>query len=104
MNSRIIDNTLKVAFSLALLSMHFWAGAQNDTETKEKQKAARPAFESAWIMDNQTDVVNRKGTLEMMIQHRFGTVDNGASGLWGVFAPGNIPLCFTYSFFDNLSL
>ena len=78
--------------------------AQDDTEEDSKPLPARKSFESAWIMDNQTDVVNSKGTLEMMIQHRFGTVENGSSDLWGVFAPGNIRLGFTYSFLDKLSV
>jgi hypothetical protein len=100
---KIVKSILSVALPLLLIISSANVVAQDSVE-KEKPKAARPTFESAWIMDNQTDVVNKKGTLEMMIQHRFGTVENGSSDLWGVFAPGNIRLGFTYSFLDNLSL
>ena len=38
-----------------------------------------------------------KGTLEMAIQHRFGTVDNGRKDLYGIFAPSNIRIGLSYS-------
>jgi hypothetical protein len=41
-------------------------------------------------MDYQTVIVPIKGTMEMDIQHRFGTVDNGKKDAWGIFAPSNI--------------
>ena len=56
-----------------------------DEEEKEKPRPERKAFESAVLLDNQTDVINGSKTLEWNIQHRFGTVRNGSSDLWGVF-------------------
>lgn len=67
----------------------------------ETKKPERPAFESSWIIDNQTVVVPQKGTLEFMIQHRFGVVSNGITDLWGLYAPSNIRLGFNYTLFDN---
>lgn len=45
-----------------------------------------------------------KGTLEMDIQHRFGVVNNGYDDFYGVFAPSNIRLGFSYTFIENLQL
>ena len=47
------------------------------TTTPVKAKPVKNTFESVWIIDNQTVMVPIKGTLEMDIMHRFGTVDKG---------------------------
>ncbi|HEY0679079.1 MAG TPA: DUF5777 family beta-barrel protein [Chitinophagaceae bacterium] len=61
-------------------------------------------FESNWLMDNQTVMVPVKGTLEMDIQHRFGTVDKGKEDVWGIFAPSNIRLGLSYSPVNRLNV
>jgi hypothetical protein len=63
----------------------------------KKVKPVKNTFESAWLMDNQTVMVPIKGTLEMDIQHRFGTMDKGKKDVWGIFAPSNIRIGFSYS-------
>ena len=50
---------------------------QQDTIVKTKEKLERSAFESSYIIDNQTNVVLSKNALEIMLQHRFATVQNG---------------------------
>lgn len=62
-----------------------------------KSKPVKNTFGSVWVMDNQTVMVPIKGTLEMDIQHRFGTVENGKKDVFGLFAPSNIRLGMTYS-------
>jgi hypothetical protein len=59
-------------------------------------------FESIWLIDNQTVLVPLKKTFEFDIQHRFGTVKNGYSDLWGLYAPSNIRLGFGYTPVNNL--
>ena len=89
-------------FSLLILIS---AGVQaQDEEEKEKPKPQRKAFESAVLIDNQSDVVNSSKTLEWNIQHRFGTVENGASDLLGMFAASNIRLGFSYTPIDRLAI
>ena len=78
-----------------------FAQDEEEVAAEETNKPERPAFESSWIIDNQTVVVPQKGTLEFMIQHRFGTVSNGITDLWGLYAPSNIRLGFNYTLFDN---
>ena len=84
--------------------------AQDSTAVKEEPKApAKPkpeknTFQSVWIIDNQTVMVPVKGTLEMDIMHRFGTVKNGYDDFWGFFAPSNIRLGVSYSPINKLNV
>jgi len=54
-------------------------------------------FESNYIVDDQTTTVFDKKTLGFAIQHKFGTIDNGKSDLWGFYgAATNIRLGLDY--------
>lgn len=68
----------------------------------DKVKPVKNTFQSIWIIDNQTVMVPVKGTFEMDIQHRFGTVQNGYKDFWGLFAPSNIRLGLGYSPINKL--
>jgi len=59
-------------------------------------------FESIWLIDNQTVVVPLRKTFEFDILHRFGTIKNGYSDLWGLYAPSNIRMGFGYTPINNL--
>ncbi|MBK8699649.1 MAG: hypothetical protein IPN29_08905 [Saprospiraceae bacterium] len=61
-------------------------------------------FESIWLIDNQTVYVPLKNTLEFDILHRFGTVNNGYSDFFGMYAPSNIRLGLGYTPINNLML
>ena len=67
-----------------------------------KAKPVKNTFESIWIIDEQSVMVPIKGTFEADFQHRFGTVDNGYSDLWGLFASANIRLGAGYAPINNL--
>jgi len=72
---------------------------------KKIDKPVRFPFESGVLIDNQTNVIPAKGTFEMLIQHRFGKMNNGISDVWGIYAPGaNIRMGFNYSLMDNLMI
>lgn len=45
-------------------------------ETVVENKLERAAFESSQIIDNNTSVTFVKGTLEIVMQHRFGLGQN----------------------------
>jgi hypothetical protein len=63
------------------------------------------AFESNYIVDDQTTLVFDKKTLGFAIQHKFGTIDNGISDLWGIYgAAGNIRLGLDYVPIKNLQI
>lgn len=72
--------------------------AQDSTEAPvvKKPKPVKYTFDGEWIIDNQTVMVPIKGSLEMAIQHRFGTLNNGVKDFFGLFAPSNIRIGLTY--------
>jgi hypothetical protein len=73
-------------------------------EKKPAKKYARPAFESAWWFDNQTGVVNKKNTLEFVIQHRFSVIGSDAKELLGLYGPStNTRIGLSYVPIKNLS-
>jgi hypothetical protein len=93
---------------LTLLSINVLAqdAAADSTEPAPvaKKKAVKNTFEGNWIQDNQSVMVPVKGTFEMDIQHRFGTVNNGGKDLFGLYAPSNIRIGLSYVIMNNLQL
>lgn len=76
-----------------------------DEETKEKDKPVTSTFESGYLIDNQTVFIPDVKTLEYAIQHKFGSMDNGKSDLWGIYSPGaNIRLGLNYVPVKNLQI
>lgn len=80
--------------------------AQDSTQTPvvKKKSYVKNTFDGNYIIDNQTVMVPIKGTFEFDIQHRFGTVNNGFSDLFGIFAGANMKLGFSYTPITNLQL
>lgn len=78
--------------------------ATPEVKRSAKVKPVKNTFESVWIIDNQTVMVPIKGTFEMDIMHRFGTVQKGYQDFWGFFAPSNIRLGVSYSPINKLNL
>ncbi|CAN5404208.1 hypothetical protein BH09BAC6_BH09BAC6_22440 [soil metagenome] len=70
--------------------------------TPAKIRPVKNTFQSTLIIDNQTVMVPIKGTLEMDIMHRFGTVEKGYDDFWGLFASSNIRLGVGYAPINNL--
>ena len=67
-------------------------------------KPVKNTFDGSLLIDNQTCMVPFKNTLEFVIQHRFGLVNNGYKDLYGIFAPANIRLGFNFTPVNNLSV
>ena len=92
-------------FSTILLFPFASLAQEADTlATKIIDKPERAAFQSTWLIDNPTNVINSKGTLEFDIQHRFGTFTGGNNDLLGIWGPSNIRVGVSYSISDRLSL
>lgn len=111
--------TLKHTFSTGLRAglifcTFFGAGhlsyAQDSTATAIVPKPApslatvKNTFAGSYLIDNQTVMIPAVKTFEFAIQHRFGTVNNGYSDMYGIFAPANIRLGFSYVVCKNLQL
>ena len=63
----------------------------------------RAAFESTSLIENQTNRVYSKGTIEMIMNHRFGLV-NGSNDMIGIWAPANIRIAVNYSITDRITV
>jgi len=92
----------------AFLTVPFIANAQEDDTKKEKvkEKLERAAFESSTLIDNATNVVFSKNTLEIQMAHRFGLINNPKTenDLAGFWAPANIRIGVAYGVHDRLTL
>ncbi|PKP26619.1 MAG: hypothetical protein CVU03_02700 [Bacteroidetes bacterium HGW-Bacteroidetes-2] len=78
--------------------------AQEDADaTEETVKLERAAFESTALIENQTDVLNTKGTLEMTMNHRFDMVDSDNS-LIGLYGAANIRIALSYAIHDRITV
>jgi hypothetical protein len=72
---------------------------------KQKPRPVRAPYSSGLIIDNQTSVIYAPKTLEFVIQHKFGTVDNGRSDLFGLYAPAHdIRLGLNYVVMKNVQV
>lgn len=83
---------------LSLISVFTFAQEQatENTGAKEKDYPVSATFESGYLINAQTIVVPDKKTLEMVIEHKFGTIENGHSNLWGIYGSSNIRVGLNY--------
>ena len=95
---------LKTIFALALvLPLFVFAQEENDTIVETTVKLEREAFESTALIDNQTNVLNTKGTLEMVMNHRFDLV-NTTNSLIGIYGAANIRIAMAYAIHDRVTV
>ena len=93
-----------ILVSLLLLVYPVCFYAQEKVKDTVPDKPERPAFESSYIIDNPTDIVFNKKTLEFTISHRFGTFNGGNNDLVGLWAPSNIRIGLAYAPHDRVTL
>lgn len=73
-------------------------------EVKKKDKPVRKIFEASTLIENATMISPSQGALELIIQHRFGGVNNGFSDLFGIYAASNIRMGLQYGITDDLMI
>ncbi len=78
--------------------------AQEESSAPEKDLPVRAPFESGILIDQQTSQIPTAKTLEMLIQHRFGTVEQGIKDVYGIYSSANIRLGLNYSILNNLMI
>ncbi len=71
---------------------------------KEKDYPVSAVFESGYLIDAQTTTIPDVKTLDMVIQHKFGTIDQGKSNLWGIYGSANIRIGLDYVPLKNLQI
>jgi Membrane bound beta barrel domain (DUF5777) len=99
---------LKAGLMLLLLMPFLVVAQDKDADTEETKKAKedkpeRPAFESDWLINNPTNVINSKNTFQFSINHRFGVM-NSNNDLLGIWGASNIRLGFSYTITDRISI
>lgn len=75
-----------------------------DATVKEKDYPVSATFESGSLIDAQTVVIPEVKTLEMVIQHKFGTIEDGRTNLWGIYGSSNIRLGLNYVPVKNIQI
>jgi hypothetical protein len=93
----------KYSIILAFLMCFGILFAQEEEEKKEI-KPVRSPFASGVLIGNQTGALSEARTLEMIIEHNFGTIQNGITDLYGLYAPSNIRLGLNYSISNNITV
>lgn len=101
--SKHIHHSLRILMGVTILIATMPIMAQ-EVEGEAEDRPSRPAFESAYLIDNQSSKVYQAKTLEMVIQHRFGLVENGITDVFGLYAPSNIRIGFTYAPIDRFNV
>ncbi|HBH06258.1 MAG TPA: hypothetical protein DDX92_06620 [Flavobacteriales bacterium] len=85
--------------------------SESTTATEEqktavkKDKPVRTPWNSGLIMGGKTSIVPGKGTLRFELVHLFGSINNGFSDLFGVYADGaNVRMGLSYVPVKNLQI
>ncbi|HCR90818.1 MAG TPA: hypothetical protein DIW50_10255 [Prolixibacteraceae bacterium] len=94
-----------IIFLLVFVFGNLFAQETEEQTPEEKDKPVRSPFESGYLIDNQTSFIPTAKTLEYVIQHKFGSIGNGKSDLWGIYAPGaNIRIGLNYVVAKNMQI
>lgn len=68
------------------------------------EKLQRPAYKSSFIIDNPTNVLFTKNSMELGIKHRFGLINSGEKDYAGIFGASNIRLGLSYAVHDRWTI
>jgi hypothetical protein len=92
-------------FSISFL-LSFSLFAQHDSIAKKAADKGKKPVKEPWgctmLVDAQTSLLPVKGSLELVIQHRFSNLDNGIKDIFGLYGASNIRLALSYSILDRL--
>ena len=86
------------------LPMMMMAQEQKDSIVPVKEvEYERAAFDGTSLIESQTDRVYSKGTIEMVMNHRFGLV-TGTNDMIGIWAPANIRIAVSYAVTNRITV
>lgn len=98
---KAFNHIAKTAVFILLLSVTLQTMAQDEGPDR---RPVRDVFNSTLLIDQHTTTNPYKGSLELIIHHRFGTMQNGLKDLVGIYAPSNIRMGFNYGINERLSV
>lgn len=95
-----------LVLSLLPFTYQFVQGQTDSTATEVAvNKPVRFVWESGYLIDQQTSKISPVNTLESVIQHKFGSMENGKKDLFGIMAPGaNVRIALDYVIAKNLQI
>lgn len=93
----------QILFFISIL-LPFGVVSQKLKKESATEKPQRPAFESSFIIDNPTNVLFSKNSMEMQIKHRFGLINGNNNDLAGIWAPANIRIGLTYAILNKVTV
>jgi hypothetical protein len=76
---------------------------QEDTIVPVEVEYERAAFDGSSLIESQSNRVYSKGTIEMVMNHRFGLV-NGTNDMIGIWAPADIRIALSYAITDRITV
>lgn len=90
---------LLICFLLLLGVHNGHLQAQKDSSDNRPVKAP---FQTNMLIDNQTVVSPFKGSLNLLIYHRFGSMENGIKDIFGIYGTANTRLGLEYGITDRI--
>ncbi|MBN2520622.1 MAG: hypothetical protein JXB17_08975 [Bacteroidales bacterium] len=73
-------------------------------ENEPDNRPVRSPWETSLLIDNQTPLSPYKKGLDFNIHHRFSTVEDGITNLYGIYGASNIRLGLDYGITDRLMI
>jgi hypothetical protein len=77
---------------------------QDSTDVETGKLPVRSTFETTSLIDNPTIMGPVAKGIQLNILHRFGTVKNGITDLYGIYAPSNIRMGLNYGITDRIMI
>ena len=99
-----IRNFMK-RFLIGLVFFFTGAGivfSQDSIPVQTKKPLVKAPFESGYFIDDQTVALPPAHTLQMILQHRLGTIQNGWTDLAGIWGASNIRFGLDYTINKNV--
>jgi hypothetical protein len=96
--------TLKslIYLSILLCAINGNVFAQSDSIQEKDNRPVKSPFQTNVLIDNPTVVSPFKGTLNLLISHRFGSMENGISDIFGIYGGANTRLGLDYGITDRI--
>lgn len=98
---------LCLLFSVGMVAQEKTTDAENTevVEKKKKDKPVRYPWNSGIILGGKTSVVPAVGSMRFDLAHHFGSMENGTSDLFGIYAPAaNVRMGLNYVAIKNMQV
>jgi len=93
----------KLLIILLLCSFGMMHAQQEKPTKKQQDDPVREPWSAGTIINHQTEYIPHEKSFELIMNHRFGSIKNGLSDIFGVMAPGaTIRIGLNYSIKPNL--